>query len=389
MKHRLAYKYRFYPTDDQKDLLSKTFGCSRFVYNRMLAFRTDGWYKQQRIDYTATSSELTKTKKLPEFSWLNEVSCVPLQQSLRHLQSAFDQFFKKTASYPTFKKKSGKQSAKFTRSAFRFDSGTRQLWLAKMSAPLKIKWSRVLTFEPTTVNISCDSAGRYFVSFQGKTNIQPLPKNEQAVGIDMGLTHFAITSDKEFIKNPTHLKKHHARLKMLQQRLARRTKGGKNWQKTKMQITKLHTKIADSRRDFIHKFTTRMIQQYGHIITEDLAMRNMVKNHCIAEAINDAAWNEAFRQFAYKADWYERIYTQIDRFSPSSKRCNVCGYIFDHLDLSTRSWTCPTCDTIHHRDINAALNILAGGLSAIIYGQGVRLPKNFNSEAAASCVVTT
>lgn len=388
MKYNVAYKYRFYPTEGQKDLLAKTFGCCRFVYNYMLKFRSDSWYEGKRVGFAVTCKELTKTKALPDYVWLNEVSSVSLQQSLRHLQQAFDGFFEKRTKYPSFRKKTGKQSASFTQAAFRFDPGTRRLWLAKMSDPLKIRWSRKLPFTPITVTVSKDPAGRYFISFQGMLSIEPLPKNKKAVGIDMGLKRFAVTSDKEFISAPKCLKRYHDRLKMLQQRLARRKKGGQNWKKTKLQIAKLHAKIADTRRDFIHKFTTRMIQQYGHIITEDLGVVNMLKNHCLAGAISDAAWSEVFRQFTYKSEWYGRLYTQIDRFFPSSKRCHVCGHILEQLDLSTRSWTCPTCGTVHDRDLNAALNILAAGLSVIVYGQGIRSRKGSLSEASP-CVVTT
>jgi len=219
-------------------------------------------------------------------------------------------------------------------------------------------------------------------------DVSPLPDNQNAVGIDFGISHFAVTSDKDYFDNPRLLKHHLTRLKVLQQRLSRRTKGGKNWQKTRQQIGKLHAKIADCRQDFLHKFTTQIIVRYGHIITEDLGIINMMKNHRLAQAIGDIAWGEAIRQFTYKSGWYRRQYTQIDRFFPSSKRCHVCGHILEHLDLSTRSWICPECQTVHDRDHNASLNIKAVGQTASIYGQGVRLPKGFLS-GAASCVVTT
>lgn len=389
MKQRLAYKYRFYPTPDQAELLAKTFGCSRFVYNYMLNIRTNGWYNRERIGYLTTSKALTKIKAMPEYSWLKDVSSVPLQQSLRHLQSAFERFFAKQAKYPTFKKKTGKQSAEFTRSAFRFYPKTKSLTLAKMLKPLNIRWSRKLPFNPLTVTISKDFSGRYFISFSGEVNIKPLPKNENAVGIDFGLKHFAVTSDNNFFQHPKFLKKAKPRLKILQQRLSRQTKQGKNWTKTKLQIAKLHARITDSRKDFLHKFTTQMIQQYGYIVTEDLAICNMVKNHCLAESISDSSWSEATRQLSYKSQWYGRTYTKINRFFPSSKRCSVCGYVLNHLDLSTREWICPNCQTVHNRDLNASKNILAVGHTATIYGQGIRLPKNFDSSKASSCVVTT
>lgn len=386
MKHNLAYKYRCYPTLAQEQILAQTFGCTRFVYNRMLRFRTDGWHTGQRIGFHETSKELTKTKSLPEFAWLRDVSSVALQQSLRHLQTAFDNFFAKRSGYPTFKKKFGKQSATFANTAFSYRNG--QLRLAKMDTPLKIRWSRKLPFVPVTITVSKDCAGRYFVSLQGEMDIQPLPPAETAVGIDFGLHHFAVTSDGEFVAHPKYLKRYTTRLKMLQQRLSRRTKGGQNWQKTKLAIAKLHAKIADSRRDFLHKFTTRLIRQYGQIVTEDLAVRNMVKNHCLAGAISDSAWSEAVRQFEYKASWYGRVYTQIDRFFPSSKRCHVCGHILEKLDLAVRVWTCPCCAAVNHRDLNASQNILAVGHTASMYGQGRRLEKGSLSQAA-SCVLTS
>ncbi len=379
MKRNVAYKYRFYPTSEQETLLLQTFGCCRVAYNMMLKLRTDGWHDGKRISYAQTSKELTKIKKLPEYRWLNDVSCVPLQQSLRHLQSAFERFFKKQTAYPTFKKKRGKQSAEFTKSAFKFDAGTRRLWLAKMAKPLKIKWSRKLSFEPITVTISKDPANRFFVSFQGETDIQPLPPSDTSVGIDFGISRFATLSTGKHIQKPRHLKKCLARLKMLQQRLARRKKGGQNWKKTKLQIAKIHAKIADCRNDFLHKFTTSLVRDFEHIITEDLHIRGMVRNHNLAQAISDVAWGEAMRQLDYKSEWYGRLRTEVDRFFPSSKRCHVCGHIVESLPLSVREWTCPSCETLHDRDDNASVNIQAVGLTASIYGLGVRRPKNLSS----------
>jgi putative transposase len=381
MIRQVAYKYRCYPTPEQAELLIKTFGCVRFVYNYMLRCRTDGWHNGQRINFEATCKELTKIKATPELSWLKEVSSVALQQSLRHLQAAFENFFFKRAKYPTFKKKHGKQSATFANNAFRYHPATRSLMLAKMSSSLKIRWSRALPFIPIFLTVSKDRADRYFVAFHGELEINPLPKNNKAIGIDFGLYDFAVTSDGGHVQHPKYLKRYQARLKMLQQRLSRRMKNGKNWERTRQQIAKLYAKISDCRHNLLHQFTTHLIKQYGHIITEDLAIRNMVKNHRLAGAISDSAWNEAIRQFTYKSVWYDRLYTQIDRFFPSSKRCHVCGHILDHLDLSVRVWTCSICGTVHQRDENASQNILAVGLTASMYGQGIRLPKGFPVES--------
>jgi putative transposase len=379
MLKRRAYKYRFYPTDQQKQVLACTFGCGRFVYNHMLKLRTDGWHNGQRISYVDTSKELTRLKKLPEYAWLNEVSSVPVQQALRHLQQAFMNFFEHRTAYPKFKKKFAHQSATFMDNAYKWDRATRQLTLSKIGR-LNIRWSRKFEGKPTSITISKDPSDRYFVSFAVDELIQPLPKINREVGVDLGLHHFMVTSDGTVVENPRHLRKHETRLRMLQQRLSRRTPKGQNWLKTKYQIAKLHAKIADSRLDFQHKTTTWLVQNYQTIYMESLAVKNLLKNHCLAKSISDVGWGTTINQVAYKADWYGRKLVQIDRFFPSSKRCHVCGHIFEELDLSMRSWMCPACSIVHDRDANAAQNILAVGRTATIYGQGQRNPKHCATE---------
>lgn len=372
MEVKRAYRFRFYPTPAQEQILAKTFGCARFVYNYMLRLRTDAWYqRQERIDYHKTSAALTALKKEPEFVWLNEVSSVALQQSLRHLNSALLNFFAKRAGYPAFKRKDGPQSVEYTKSAFKWDGKT--LKLAKMESPLNIRWSRTLpkAAKVTTVTVSKDAAGRHFVSLLCDDAVQPKPESVGQVGIDLGLTHFAILSTGEKIAAPEAFRKNEAKLAKLQRRLAKKQKGSANRRKARLKVARLHAKIADSRKDFLHKLSTRLINENQVIAIETLAVSNMQKNHCLAKSISDAGWSEFVRQLEYKALWYRRELVGIDRWYPSSKRCSDCGYTVKSMPLKVREWTCPECGAIHDRDINAARNVLAAGLAVSACGENV------------------
>ncbi len=370
-----AYKYRFYLTTEQENLLRRTMGCVRLVYNKALAARTIAWYeKQERIDYKQTSSLLTGWKKLEELNFLNEVSCVPLQQCLRHLQKAFANFWGKRAKYPRFKKKRNGGSAEFTKSAFKFRDG--KLWLAKCQEPLNIIWSRYLPegCSPSTVTVKLDPSGRWFVSLLvDDYTIETLPPTKKQVGIDAGVSSLITTSDGEKIANPKHFNRLYQKLRVAQKELSRKTKGSNNRHKAQLKVAKIHAKIKDARTDFLHKLTTKLVQENSLIAIEDLAVRNMVKNHKLARSISDAAWGEMFRQLEYKCDWYGRKLIKIDRFFPSSKRCNHCGFVMDKLPLDVRSWDCPSCGTTGiDRDINAGKNILAAGLAVTVCGADIR-----------------
>lgn len=372
MDIKRAYRFRFNPTPEQEVILARTFGCARFAYNHMLRLRTDAWFqRQERIGYHETSAALTALKKDPEFVWLNEVSSVPVQQALRHLQTAFGNFFAKRAKYPAFKRKDGPQSAEYTTSAFKWDG--KVLKLAKMNTPLDVRFSRTIprAAKVTTVTVSKDAAGRYFVSMLCDDTVQPKAEVEGKVGIDLGLTHFAIFSTGEKIAAPNTFRKHEAKLAKLQRRLAKKTKGSANRKKAKLKVAKLHAKIADSRKDFLHKLSTRLINENQVIAIETLAVSNMQKNHCLAKSISDAGWAEFARQLKYKSLWYGRELVGIDRWYPSSKRCSDCGHTVAKMPLNVREWTCPECGTIHDRDINAARNVLAAGLAVSAHGEAV------------------
>jgi putative transposase len=365
-----GFQYRFYPTSEQAKQLAQTFGCARYVYNWGLKLRADSWYEQQkRINYHDTSALLTKLKQEPEYVWLNECSSVVLQQSLRHLQSSFEQFWEKTSSYPTFKKKSGPQSATYATTAFTFQRGV--LKIAKVGK-LKIRWSRRFKQKPTTVTISRNTANQYFVSFRVDEPLPKQPKPKKDVGIDFGITSFATTSDGSKFYAPKPLKKYLAKLKRQQKALSRKQKGSSNRAKAKLAVARTHVKIANIRKDFIHKFTTKIIRENQAIFVEDLNVQGMVQNHCLAQALSDVAIGEAMRQLQYKAGWYERTLRKVDRFYPSSKRCHVCGWIMDKLPLSVRQWLCPKCETLHDRDDNASKNIKAEGYSVLASGSGRR-----------------
>ncbi len=370
-----AYKYRFYPTPAQENLLRRTMGCVRLVYNKALATRTEAWYeKQERIDYKQTSSLLTSWKKTEDLDFLNKVSCVPLQQCLRHLQKAFASFWGKRAKYPRFKKKRNGGSAEFTKSAFKFRDGN--IWLAKCFEPLNIVWSRYLPEDanPSTVTVKLDPSGRWFVSlhFDDQT-IKPLPPTGKKVGIDAGLSSLISTSDGAKIANPKHFNRLYQKLKVAQKELSRKTKDSNNRHKARLKVARIHAKIKDARTDFLHKLTTCLVRENSLIAIEDLSVRNMVKNHKLARSISDAAWGEMFRQLEYKCEWYGRELVKIDRFFPSSKRCNHCGFVVEKLPLDVRSWDCPSCGTTGiDRDINAGKNILAAGLAVAVCGADIR-----------------
>ena len=362
-----AYKFRFYPTPEQEQQLAQTFGCVRFVYNWALRLRSDAWYNdKKRLGYHESSSALTALKKNPDYSWLNDISCVPTQQTLRHLQTSFKNFWDGRAKYPTFKKKRSAQSAEYTRSAFKWNNG--QLTLAKHKEPLNIRWSREIPDKPTTVTVSRDSAGRYFVSLLCSTDVKTLPVSSNSIGVDLGIKDTAITSDGWKSGNPKYTARYEQTLAKYQRRLSKKKKGSANFQKAKLKVARVHAKIADSRKDFQHKLTTKLIHDNQIISLESLQVKNMVKNPKLAKAISDAGWTELVRQLEYKAAWYGRTVVSIDKWYPSSKRCSCCGYTLERLDLSVRSWECPECDTKHDRDTNAALNIKAAGQAVLACG---------------------
>ncbi len=315
---------------------------------------------------------LTAWKKTEDLAYLNEVSSVPLQQALRHLQAAFTAFWDMRARYPRFKsRKKSRASAEFTKSGFRWRDGC--LTLAKMSEPLAIVWSRPLSqgAEPSTVTVSRDAAGRWFVSILVEERIARLPIADTAVGIDAGLEYLVTLSTGEKIANLRHERRDRVRLAKAQRNLARKVKGSANREKARRGVARVHARINDRRRDYLHKLTTRLVRENQTLVIEDLTVRNMVKNARLARAISDAAWATFRGMLEYKCAWYGRELVVVDRWFPSSKLCSSCGALQDGMPLELRTWTCG-CGVIHDRDVNAAKNLLAAGRAVTVCGAGVR-----------------
>ena len=366
-----AYQYRFYPTDEQRITLAQTFGCVRFVYNWGLSTRKTAYKERgETLSYNDLAGMLPDLKK--QYPWLKDVSSVPLQQSLRHLDRAFVNFFEGRAKYPTFKKKQNAQSATYASNAFKWEGGA--LTLAKMNAPVDIRWHRRLpkNAKPSSVTITKDCANRYFVSILVEEDIKPLPVTAKMVGLDLGIKSMVALSTGESVGNPRYFAQDEKRLAKAQRRHAKKKKGSKNREKARLKVARLHARINDRRRDSQHKLSTRMVRENQVICVESLAVKNMVKNHCLAKAISDVGWREFVRQLEYKSQWYGRTLVKIDRFFPSSKTCHACKHVLDSLTLDIREWVCPECGVVHDRDTNAALNILAEGLSVAACGGSVR-----------------
>ncbi|HHQ6627400.1 TPA: RNA-guided endonuclease InsQ/TnpB family protein [Serratia fonticola] len=373
-----AYKYRFYPTPEQSALLAQTFGCVRFVYNSILRWRTDAYYeRQEKIGYIQANARLTALKKEPEFTWLNDVSCVPLQQSLRHQQAAFTHVFAGRAAYPAFKSKRHKQTAELTTSAFKDREG--KLYMAKSKTPLDVRWSRPLPSVPSTVTLSRDATGRYFVSCLCEFEPVSLPLSAKTVGIDVGLKDLFVTDSGLKTSNPRHTAKYAVRLALLQRRLSKKARGSKNRTKARLKVARLHAKIADCRMDNLHKLSRKLINENQVVCVESLKVKNMLRNPKLSRAIADAGWSELVRQLKYKGAWAGRSVVAIDPFLPTSKRCSSCGFTMEKMPLDIRNWHCPECGEDHDRDINAARNIKAAGLAVLADGE----PVNPESQHAA------
>jgi putative transposase len=369
----------------QQAVLNRTFGCVRLVWNRTLAARHARYAAERKgTGYAETDRALTAMKKDPDLAFLNEVSSVPLQQALRHQQQAFAAFFAKRARYPRFKSRRGRQSAHFTRSAFSLRGGV--LRLAKTSAPLQFAWSwpdvDVTALDPAMVIVSREPDGRWYVTFTVEAeDPEPLPEAGRAVGVDLGVQDFVVTSGGERIGNPRHLARRARSLARYQRRLARCQTGSANRAKAKAKVARAHRKVRNARQDFLHKVSTRLVRGHDMIAIEDLNVAGMVRNRRLGRAISDCGWGEFRSMLEYKCERYGRQLAVVDRWYPSSKTCSACGHLLAELSLSTRHWTCPSCRARHDRDINAAKNILAAGLAVArdcpgdACGAGVRHPE--------------
>lgn len=371
------WQYRFYPTPEQEEILGRTFGCVRFAYNWALATRTEAHSAGRNMTYADSDRALTALKREPETKWLADVSCVPLQQSLRDLQSAFKAFFDGRARYPKFKKKSNTASARYTKSGFTLTHG-RRLYVGRLGV-LRIRWDRPLPAHPSSLTLIRRPSGRYFVSFVVDVPCQPLPKTGRKVGVDVGIKQLATLSNGDRVENPRHLDRWQKRLSLLQRRAAKKSIGSNRRAKAMQAVARCHEKISNSRKDALHKLTKRLIADYDVICIETLHVRSMVKNQAVARGVLDASLGMVARLLEEKAQMYGKVVIKIDRWFPSTKMCSACGHIQKTLPLSVRYWECPMCHSKHDRDENAAKNILAAGHAVSAHGEGLSAAARLDS----------
>lgn len=368
---KARWTFRIYPTQEQAEHLNRTFGCSRFVWNWALRMRSDGWLNSERISYAATDKALTQLKKTDEYGWLDEVSSVCLQQSLRDLQTAYTNFFEKRSGYPSFRRKQAAQSVNYTQRGFSFDPQTRTLRLAKIGQ-VKVRWSRKSVPVPTSIRVIRKPSGKFFISMVVDVEPRQRPKTGGSVGIDFGVSRLATLNNGELVANPKHSNKYQKRLALEQRRLARKKKGSKRRELQRKRVAKVHERTSWRRMDALHKFSSDIVNRYDTIYVEDLNLRGMVKNHSLARSLSDVGIGTAIRLLTEKAEQSGKQVIKINRWFPSSKTCSNCGHIVEKLPLSVREWTCLECQARHDRDINAAKNILAVGQTVAAHGGTVR-----------------
>ena len=360
-----AYKYRIYPNKRQEKKKKKTFGCCRFVYNQTLDYRQKLYeIRKEYMNKIACNNYVNQVLK-KEYEWLREVDKFALTNAVYNMDSAYQKFFKEHAGYPKFKsKRDNKKSYSTNLTGTNIDVSFEN---NKIKLP-KLKWVKAKMHHKfigkiKSATISQNPSGKYFVSILVETEHIPMESTGAMIGIDLGVKDLLITSDGEKFDNIHTTKKYEYKLVKEQRRLSHKVKGSKNWKKQRIKVARIHEKIHNTRVDYLHKISHKLISENQVIVSEDLVVSNMVKNRNLAKAISDCGWYELTRQLSYKAEWNNRKYIKIGRFTKSSQPCNVCGYINTGTkNLSVRQWICPKCGTVHNRDINAAINILNEGL---------------------------
>ena len=368
----IGYKFRIYPNEEQENQIQRTFGCVRYVYNHYLAQRIEMYQLTGKAPTRfAQDKDLTQLKHQEDTTWLREVDKCALQIALKQLDAAYQNFFRRVKKgqkpgFPKFKSKRNHHQSYRTNSNIKvFDQAVQLPKLGKV----KCRVSRPVLGRILSAKVSRTASGKYFVSLccQMEEEIPKLPMTGAAVGIDMGIKTYAVSSDGIEYPNPKYLAQSERKLAKLQRQLSRKTKGSANWNKARVRVARLHEHIANQRLDMQHKLSTKLIRNYDVICVEDLGVKNMVRNHKLAKAISDAAWGEFLRQLTYKAEWYGKTVQKTERFYASSQICSACGEKWPGVkDLSVRQWICPVCGAVHDRDNNATVNILLEGMKLLL-----------------------
>ena len=361
-----TYKFVIIPSKEQEVLLSKHFGCSRWVYNYFLnESKTQYKLNKKSDNYYQQAALLTQLKKDKQFEWLKEVNSQTLQQSLKCLETSYKRFFKKISKHPQFKSRKSKNS--FTVPQFCTVKDDK-IFIPKFKEGIKIIKHREVEGNICKMVITKSPSGKYMVSITTEQTIKKLPKTGLKVGIDLGLKSFIVTSDNKEYKNNKYTKKYEKKLKKYQQHLARKKKGSSGFEKQRLKVAKVHAKMSNSRLDNLHKVSKEIVETYDFIVLEDLNVKGMVKNRRLSKAISDVGWSKFCSLLKYKCEWYQKEIVLIGRYFPSSKMCSSCGWIHKDLKLSDREWCCESCGLTHDRDYNAAINILKEGIRLISVG---------------------
>ena len=363
-----AYKYRIYPNNEQKIQIAKTFGCCRFVYNQTLAYRKEAYEKEKKCVSKTDCNNYCNRELKKEYEWLKEVDKFALTNAIYNMDAAFQKFFREHAGYPKFKRKHNNHKSyttNFTNGDIAADFEDGKIKLPKLKQ-VKAKLHREFEGQIKSATVSQVPSGKYYVSILVETQQEELPHTDKNTGLDLGVKDLCITSDGEKYKNPKTIRKYEKKLAKLQRKLSHKEKRSRNYYKTKKKIALCHEKITNTRKDYLHRVSHGIISENQVIVSENLQIKNMVKNHHMAKSISDVSWHELTRQLEYKAKWNGREYIKRDTFYASSQMCSACGYKnIATKDLSVREWICPVCGAKHDRDVNAAKNILAEGLRRI------------------------